>query len=195
MFFQFEYYTNYTPCPAAIDERGFGFKPRYFYTVLYNKTSSLILAKKYWQHGDVYINNYADLEYTGPSIDPKELGFGMFMQFLRNADVERRSDNPHTNGAAAVAKAYDGTKPPPPGTGNDFSKMYHGYPFILGLRITEKVNKGKGSRPRKLLVSYYGKCTDAGNWIANEGYYKLNDVTGSWSPIYYDPAHTDFYYR
>ncbi|PIO60716.1 hypothetical protein TELCIR_17780 [Teladorsagia circumcincta] len=115
----------------------------------------------------------------------------MFAYFLRTGD-DRRNENPITNGKGLAATAVDGTKLPPPGTGNDFSRMYHGEPFILD--VEHRKSQEYRGVSKEILVSYQGKCTDGQSWIANEGYYKFDDVTGSWTPIYYEPRHTDFYY-
>ncbi|PIO67083.1 hypothetical protein TELCIR_11185, partial [Teladorsagia circumcincta] len=120
-----------------------------------------------------------------------DVGFGIFAYFLRTGN-DRRNENPFTHGRGVTATAADGTKPPPPGTGNDFSRMYHGHPFILDIEI-RKAPEFRG-KEKEVLVSYQGKCTDGQSWIANEGYYKFDDIPGFWTPIYYDPYHTDFYY-
>ncbi|PIO75463.1 hypothetical protein TELCIR_02487 [Teladorsagia circumcincta] len=156
--------------------------------VFFNKTTRLILDRRRYggdQDGYVYV------KYKGPETDPKSVGVGTYILVSRQGDL-RRNENPVTNGRveSAVKNAVR------TGTGSDFSKMYHEYPITYGVTISYVVWKTKDSWTTEELYRYMPtSCAEGNKWMANEGFFQLNDTTGEWIPIYYDPWNTDFYYK
>ncbi|KAK6061652.1 hypothetical protein COOONC_00687, partial [Cooperia oncophora] len=174
----FAFKTGSSFCTTASHKEGFGFAIRYVIPVLFNKTSRL--------NPHPHLHMYGGLQYDK---DVTDIGFGMFVCLLRTA--YRANENPFTNGYLTTITTVDGSTPEPPATGMDFSQMYYELPFMVLLEISYMKEPGHEQK----LISYQpSKCAETAKWWASEGYYKLDTETEEWTPVYYYPINTDFYY-
>ncbi|VDP05177.1 unnamed protein product [Heligmosomoides polygyrus] len=115
-----------------------------------------------------------------------ELGIGVYVSFLHgNAEI-RKNDNPPTN-PVQLQKSFREDLPDT-GSGSDFSAFYKGDPLFPQSRFNYEDTK---EVVRRLSGT---KCAQTEAWVANEGFYKWDYETNEWTPIYYMPWNTDFYY-
>ncbi|KAK6015852.1 hypothetical protein OSTOST_18675 [Ostertagia ostertagi] len=187
------YYTaSDSGCPAGDSKYGHFLYLRNVYIVWFDKTSRLILKRSMIGRSVPYVGGGVYVEYNGP-VDPKDLGIGVFITIIRTGR-DRDNENVIMNGKLAKATLAGEDVYPPSGKGSDFSRMYFEYPYNLRVEIIER--KKQDDNYKNVLLNYNAtRCAETDRWIANQGYYKLNEVTGVWTPVYYDPTETDFYYR
>ncbi|PIO59821.1 hypothetical protein TELCIR_18703 [Teladorsagia circumcincta] len=158
--------------------------------VLFDKTTRLILDRRRYSGGHGR-DRWSYVKYKGPETDPKSVGVGVYILVSRQTD-QRKNENPITNGRVEYA-VEDAART---GTGSDFSTMYYEHPFTFGVIISYVVWTTKDTWTTEELYRYMPtSCANGDKWLANEGYFQLNDTSGEWIPIYYDPYNTDFYYK
>ncbi|VDP36068.1 unnamed protein product [Heligmosomoides polygyrus] len=160
---------------------------RDMYQVLFNKTSRQILARSH--RINRFLTNYMNerFEWEGQwKWETAEVGVGLYLSFLQTNAAIRPNDNPPTNPRYLDAGFRAGL--PDSGLGSDFSTFFKRNPVfnhaIFYYEDTKKIIK---------RLSGY-RCAQTGAWIANEGFYKWDDRSNEWTPIYYLPWNTDFYY-
>nr|CDJ87001.1 unnamed protein product [Haemonchus contortus] len=159
------------------------------YPVVFDKKTKLILFIQRFQFGEGGgTGGYVNVEYKGNVT--QNLGFGMYMNLLRTSNL-RKNENLISNNVHNYEKLHSKETPVPPGTGSDFSEMYHDAPFMLRTHIFEVTETGV---EKEIKLYPVDKCGVDQTWIANEGYYQLGTDTGQYLPIYYDPMQSDFYY-
>ncbi|XGW25194.1 hypothetical protein V3C99_006535, partial [Haemonchus contortus] len=194
-------FDNKKACKEGGDRYGEGLSPRWFFFVQFDKKTRLIeetyretfetlfaLQKK--SYG---VDEYAILKKVDESKLDK-YGFGIYAAYILPSK-ERVNENPITNiwFTRPDLKKVAGkqVKLPEPGTGNDFSRMYHESPFIPSISIV----KTEDEYTVKVFANYtVSSCAQTGVWVGNEVVYKLDVEKTEWVPIYYDPWETDFYY-
>ncbi|VDO96778.1 unnamed protein product [Heligmosomoides polygyrus] len=164
-----------------------GFWVRDIYHVLFNKTSRRILART---HGvNSYHTNYVSGHYEWHGKwkwETPEVGLGLYLSFMHGRAEIRVNDNPTTNPRYLDADFRKGL--PDTGRGSDFSAFFKENP-LFGQAVFYYENT------KKIIKRFSGtKCAQTGAWIANEGFYKWDDRSNEWTPIYYLPWNTDFYY-
>ncbi|KAK5981606.1 hypothetical protein GCK32_006382 [Trichostrongylus colubriformis] len=162
------------------------------YIVVFNKKTRLIIARykdtrKYSMKVDIY--HYGTVVSNVKKFNWDEVEVGVYLAFYRVND-ERRNESPATNVYMTSATDYEGKKLTPPGTGDDFSTMYNDTPIVPWFKFNEK-GRYLDEEALRIYASY---CNKTNGWVANEGFYKFDLETKEWTPIYYDPVNTDFYY-
>ncbi|KAK6013176.1 hypothetical protein OSTOST_21566 [Ostertagia ostertagi] len=187
--YRFRHTVNKEDCPAGADKWGRGLKPHRDLIVVYNRKTRLITRRQWYHSNFDRINELMDMNIKK---NLTKYGIGVFVSFLRG-DQERRNESPTTNFYLKTAKLFNGTQPPEPGTGEDFSRMYFEVPFIPRYEVHE-YDKKSGRKGKTILLQTGSKCAQTGVWIANEMFYKMDVETNEWTPIYYQPDQTDFYY-
>ncbi|VDO21951.1 unnamed protein product [Haemonchus placei] len=192
---------NKRACKEGGDRYGEGLSPRWFFFVHFDRKTRLIVKKRSETFETLFARvkkSYSVSEHAVlKKVDDSSLnnyGFGIYVAYLL-PNKERVNENPVTNRwfTRPDLKKVAGkeVKLPEPGTGNDFSRMYYESPFIPSITIV----KTEDGTVVKVYANYtVNSCTQTGVWVGNEVVYKLDVEKTEWTPIYYDPWETDFYY-
>nr|CDJ88015.1 unnamed protein product [Haemonchus contortus] len=142
---------------------------------------------RYKQHSANAIRASVTEEFNG---DMTNVSIGIYFGIVRSSKF-RSNESPTSNHRLEGEILTDESATVKPGTGSDFSEMYHDAPIMLKLQILELIKTG-GEKVHSLFTA--NSCSESKKWIANEGYYRLDITNGNYIPIYYDPLETDFYY-
>ncbi|KAK6043853.1 hypothetical protein COOONC_18642 [Cooperia oncophora] len=185
--FKIQWNTETTECKASDTFGTWGLRIDHHLFVIFDKQTRLIKKRHSIDQTHNIFQGETYFEYDG---DMNSVDIGVYSMIVREG-VQRRNENPFTNPNLAAAKTIHGRELTPPGSGTDFSRIYHEAPFALWWRFSEMKPTGE----TEVLKTYgIGKCAHSKKWIADEGFYKLSESTGQYDPIYYDPKLTDFYY-
>ncbi|KAK5965403.1 hypothetical protein GCK32_003248 [Trichostrongylus colubriformis] len=185
--YKFSVYAHGRFCEVGKFTGGSGFYIRYVYGIIYDTNTRIVAAKDYdYNYEDNNLGYSMHFHYNGTM---ENKGFGMYVMVQRNGE-DRRSENPPSNFVIRRDTTKENGAKPMPGTGNDFTSLWNGAPLMLNIQISDVKENGTSRRMRQDEPQ---KCAETDKWVANEGFYKLED-DGSWIPVYYDPWETDFYY-
>ncbi|VDO96783.1 unnamed protein product [Heligmosomoides polygyrus] len=160
--------------------------------VLYNKTSRRIFDGL-MRGNDRYDNlfypdyNWELFPRLKIPLESPELGLGLYISVRRSTNYKGRNDNPLTNPEQTKGPFRDNR--PEPGTGLDFSAIFKG-----GTLFQQAQFFIKGNRRQPFMTLTGTKCAQTEAWIANEGIYKWDERSNAWTPVYYPPWSTRFYY-
>ncbi|XGW25594.1 hypothetical protein V3C99_006752 [Haemonchus contortus] len=186
--FKFYVWRDTQKCAAGTSSRRSSLRIRRVYSVFFDKrTRQILKIKRYRHHPHDAIVSLVNEEYNG---DMTNVGLGIYLGFARSKEL-RSNESPTTNHRLEKDITDDRIPLVKPGTGTDFSEMYHDAPVMLKIHFVEVKNTG-GEETYALFVA--NSCSESKKWIANEGYYRLDTNNGEFIPIYYDPVETDFYY-
>ncbi|XGW25593.1 hypothetical protein V3C99_006752 [Haemonchus contortus] len=186
--FTFSILRDTQKCSAGGSTRFSALQIRRVYTVFFDKrTRQILKMQPYRHHPHDAMNSIVTEEYNG---DMTNVGLGIYLGITRSKEF-RSNESPASNHKLEKDISDDRIPLVRPGTGTDFSEMYHDAPVLLKIHFVE-VKKTGGEQTHSLFVA--NSCSESKKWIANEGYYRLDTTNGEFIPIYYDPGQTDFYY-
>ncbi|VDO46712.1 unnamed protein product [Haemonchus placei] len=186
--FKFYVWRDTQKCAAGTSPRKSSLRIRRVYSVFFDKrTRQILKIKRYRHHPHDAIVSLLNEEYNG---DMTNVGLGIYLGFARSKEF-RSNESPTTNHKLEKDISDDRIPLVKPGTGSDFSEMYHDAPVMLKIHFVE-VKKTGAEENYALFVA--NSCSESKKWIANEGYYRLDTNNGEFIPIYYDPIESDFYY-